>query len=187
MGRTMDQLGRKSTFVIAVLAMIGSHAAHASTQGTLGATSTGSVTINATIASRVQISGLSDVTFNAVDPTVAAASAQNVCVWSNTSTRGYRITASGNGAGSAFTLASGVLPVVPYSVEWAGSSGQASGSALSSGTALTGLTSTATNPTCASGASSSASLIVKMASADLQTMQAGPTYTGTLTLLVAPE
>lgn len=173
--------------IISALAMTMSQTAYGSTQGTLGATSSGSVTINATIASRVQISGLSDVTFNAVDPSIAASSAQNVCVWSNTSTRGYQITASGNGTGSAFTLASGVLPVVPYSVEWAGSSGQASGSALSSGTPLTGLTSTATNPTCASGATSSASLIVKMASADLQTMQAGPTYTGTLTLLVAPQ
>lgn len=161
--------------------------AHASTQGTLGATSSGSVTINATVASRVQISGLGDVTFGAVDPTTPASNNQDVCVWSNTSTRGYRITASGSGTGSAFTLASGVLPVVPYSVEWAGTSGQTGGSALTSGSALTGLTSIATSPTCSSGATPTASLIVKMAAADLGNMQAGPTYTGTLTLLVAPE
>lgn len=180
---------RTKKLLIAVVSVssIWSGTAQASTQGTLGATSSGSVVINASIASRVQISGLSDVNFNAVDPTIAASSAQNVCVWSNTSTRGYRITASGSGTASAFTLSSGVLPVVPYSVEWANSSGQTSGTALTAGTARTGLTSTATNPTCASGVPSSASLIIKMAAADLGNMQAGPSYTGTLTLLVAPE
>lgn len=161
--------------------------ASASTDGTLGATSTGSVNINASIAGRVRITGLSDVTFNNVDPSVDASNAQNVCVWSNTATRGYNITATGSGTGGAFTLASGALPVVPYSVEWAGSSGATSGTALTSGAAQTGLTSSATNPVCASGPTSSASLIVKIGSSDLQAMTAGTTYSGTLTLLVAPE
>jgi hypothetical protein len=161
--------------------------ASAATDGTLGATSTGNVNINATIAGRVRISGLSDVTFNNVDPGVDASNAQNVCVWSNTATRGYNITATGSGASGAFTLASGALPVVPYSVEWASSSGATSGTALTSGSAQTGLTSAAINPTCASGPSSSASLIVKIGSTALQSMTAGTAYSGTLTLLVAPE
>lgn len=177
----------RSLSILTAFAMTMSQTAQAATNGTLGATSQGSVTINASVASRVQISGLADVTFSAVDPATAATNAQNVCVWSNTTTRGYRITATGSGAASAFTLSSGVLPVVPYSVEWAAATGQSSGSTLTAGTALTGLASTATSPTCSSGASSSASLIVKMAAADLSNMQAGPTYSGSLTLLVAPE
>jgi hypothetical protein len=132
------------------------------------------------------LTGLSDVSFTNQDPATPASNAQNVCVWSNTATKGYNVTASGSGAASAFTLASGAA-TVPYSVEWAGSSGQASGTGLTSGSALTGLTSTATSATCASGASSSASLIVKISTASLQTMQAATTYTGTLTLVVAPE
>ncbi len=161
--------------------------ATAATDGTLGATSTGSVNINASIAGRVRISGLSDVTFTNVDPTIDATNAQNVCVWSNTATRGYNITAMGSGAGGAFTLASGALPVVPYTVEWAGNSGATSGNALASGTAYTGLTSAATNPNCSSGPSASASLIVKIGASELQSMTSGTTYSGTLTLLVAPE
>jgi hypothetical protein len=160
--------------------------AMAATQGSLGSTSTGSVSIGASVPNRVQLSGLTDVSFTNQDPASAASNAQNVCVWSNTSTKGYNVTASGSGAGSAFTLANGAL-TVPYSVEWAGSSGQSAGTALASGSALTGLTSTATNATCSAGASSSASLIVKISSANLQTMQAATTYTGTLTLVVAPE
>ena len=70
-----------------------------------------------------------------VDPGIAAASAQNVCVWSNTATRGYNITASGSGAGNAFTLANAAL-TIPYAVEWSDTSGAASGTALTSGTAL---------------------------------------------------
>lgn len=160
--------------------------ASAATQGSLGSTSTGTVTIGASVPNRVQLTGLNDVSFTNQDPTVAASDAQSVCVWSNTSTRGYNITATGDGASNAFTLASGALSV-PYSVEWAGSSGQTSGTALSTGTALTGLTSTATNPTCSAGPSSTASLIVNISTASLQSMQAATSYTGTLTLVVAPE
>ena len=160
--------------------------AGASTQGSLGTTSTGSVSISASVPSRVRISGLADVAFANVDPSVDASNAQSVCVWSNTSTRGYQLTATGSGAGNAFTLANASL-TVPYTVEWSGSSGQTSGTALSSGSALTGLTSAATNANCASGPASSASLIVKIGSASLQTMAASTSYTGTLTLLVAPE
>lgn len=180
---------RSHLFGAGLVAMLGATLAgpaHAATQGSLGSTSTGSVSISASIPSRVRISGLSDVAFTNVDPSIDASDAQNVCVWSNTVTKGYRITATGSGAANAFTLASGGM-TVPYAVEWSGTSGQSSGTALSTGTPLTGLTSTATNSNCASGPASSASLIVKIGSADLQSMAASTSYTGTLTLLVAPE
>lgn len=157
------------------------------TNGSLGATSTGSVTINASVPGRVRISGLTDVTFSDADPSAAASNAQSLCVWSNTSTRGYNITATGSGAASAFTLASGSLPVVPYTVAWASTSGQTSGTALTAGTALTGQKSTAITSDCSAGPSASASLVVSMSSTTLQTMTAGSTYNGTLTLVVAPE
>lgn len=170
-----------------VLAMtLGSVSAHAATQGTLGATSTGSIDISASVANRARITGLSDVAFLNQDPVTAAVSAQNVCVWSNTSTRAYTITASGSGTGSAFTLANGAA-TVPYNVEWNASSGQTSGTALSAGTASSNLVSTATQQLCASGPSSSASLIVRISAADLATMPASTNYTGSLTLLVTPQ
>lgn len=170
----------------AVVAALLQGPAMAATQGSLGTTSTGSISIGASVPNRVQLTGLTDVNFANQDPASNASNSQNLCVWSNTSTKGYNVTASGSGAANAFTLANGAL-TVPYSVEWAGSSNQSSGSALTSGTALTGLTSTATNATCSSGSTSSASLIVRISSANLQNMQAATTYTGTLTLVVAPE
>lgn len=173
--------------VVALMLLSSVEVAHASTQGTLGTTSTGSVNINASVPARVRISGLTDVDLTNSDPSVDAQVAQDVCVYSNTATRGYRITATGSGAANAFTLANGALPVVTYAVEWSGTSGQTTGTALTTGTPLTGLTSSATNSNCASGPASSASLIVKIGAPDLQVMPATTNFTGTLTLVVAPE
>jgi hypothetical protein len=160
--------------------------AFAASQGTLGATSTGSVAISASVPNRARITGLTDVAFTNQDPATLATDAQDVCVWSNTATKAYTITATGSGTASAFTLSNGTT-TVPYTVEWASSSGQTTGTALSTGTASASLTSAATNQNCASGPAASASLIVEIATADLGTMSAGSSYTGTLTLLVTPQ
>ena len=182
----MDNARFRQVILACMMTSLTAGDAVAATQGSLGSTSTGSITIGASVPNKVQLSGLTDVSFTNQDPATPAANAQNVCVWSNTGTKGYNVTATGSGASNAFTLANAAL-TVPYIVEWAGSSGQPSGTSLTSGTALTGLTSTATNATCSSGATSSASLIVRISAANLQTMKAATTYTGTLTLVVAPE
>lgn len=160
--------------------------AGASTQGSLGATSTGSVTITASVANRAQITGLTDVAFTNVDPASAATASQSNCVWSNTATKGYSITATGSGTSGAFTLANGSLSV-PYSVQWSASAGQNSGTALTAGTALAGMTSTAANPTCSTGAATTSSLIISIAASNLQGMTSATSYTGSLTLLVTPQ
>ena len=161
-------------------------ASAAPTQGTLGATSTGSITINVSVPSRVQITGLSDVNFTNVDPAVTATNAQSNCVWSNTATKGYTITASGSGTAGAFTLGSGVLTPVAYTVQWNQSTGQSSGTALTPATASSTFNSTATTPTCLTAPATSSSLVVSIASAQLLNMASLTTYTGTLTLLVSP-
>ena len=157
----------------------------AATQGSIGSTSTGSVAISTTVPGRVQISGLTDIAFGTVDPTVAASSAEDVCVWSNTVGKAYQVTASGSGAASAFTLTDGTNTLA-YDVEWADTSGQSSGTALATGAALASQVSTATNPSCSAGPAATASLIVKLSAANLQSAVAGA-YTGTLTLVVAPQ
>ena len=160
--------------------------AMSATDGALGATSTGTVSISASVPTRARITGLSDVAFTNQDPGTPAASAQDVCVWSNTATKAYTVTASGNGTANAFTLSNG-SSTVPYSVAWASSINQTSGTALATGTASASLTSTATNQTCASGPVASASLIVGISTTDLGTMSAGSNYLGTLTLLITPQ
>jgi spore coat protein U-like protein len=157
------------------------------TQGTLGATSQGVVGISATIPQRVQISGLSDFAFGTLDPATAASTPENVCVWSNTATKSYNITATGSGASSAFTLSNGSTTLA-YGVQWAASSGATSGTPLAVNTASATFASAATTPGCSSGPSSSASLIVGFTTAQLQAATGSATaYTGSLTLLVAPQ
>ncbi len=161
--------------------------AMAASQGSLGATSTGSVTITASVPNRARLTALNDISFSNVDPSADATNSQNVCAWSNTATKGYSITATGSGSGGAFTLASGALTPVPYTVQWNQTSGQSSGTSLTASTALGGLVSTATKPTCNSGPSATASLIVAIGASDLQDMVAATTYTGNLTLLLTPQ
>lgn len=166
-------------------ALNGSEAA-AATQGSLGATSSGSIAITLSVAGRVQISGLGDVVFVAVSPEVAAISAQNVCVWSNTATRGYRVTASGSGAGSAFELAA-TSRAAPYAVAWNDTAGQSAGTPLVAGAMLSGLTSSAASPDCGAGGAGTSTLIVQVEPAALRAALPNTTYTGALNLLVSPE
>ena len=160
--------------------------AHAATQGTLGATSTGTVAISASVPARARITGLEDVAFTDQDPNTAASNTQDVCIWSNTATKNYKVTASGSGAASAFTLANGAL-TVPYSVQWSATTGATSGTALATGTQSANFTSTATQQICSTGVANSAALVVNISTADLGSMQASTSYTGTLTLVVVPQ
>jgi tetrahydromethanopterin S-methyltransferase subunit D len=83
-------------------------------------------------------------------------------------------------------LANGPL-TVPYSVQWSQTSGQSTGTALTAGTALTGLATTAANPTCSTSPSTTSSLVVTISAPSLQSMVSATTYTGSLTLLVTPQ
>lgn len=162
--------------------------AHAAQQGALGATSTGNITITATIPPLVQISNLSDLAFTNLDGKTDARMAENVCVWSNSATRSYTIRASGNGgAGTAFTLASTGVPEIPYSVAWTGTSGAATGTALTATTTSAAFTSSAITPLCVVGATPTATLAVTIPAGSQETMVANANYTGILTLLVTPQ
>ena len=156
-------------------------------QGTLGPTSTGSIDIEASIPGLVQVSSLRDVNFDIVDPSVTATDAQNICVFSNTPTRGYNITATGDGAANAFTLANAAAATIAYSVEFADTTDQTTGDVLAPGTPLTGQTTTAISIACLVVPLAAASLIVSITPEEQQKMVGGQSYTGTLTLLVAPE
>ena len=139
-------------------------------------------------AALVDISKLQDVTFTSLDPTADATRAQSICVFSNSFFGGYNVTARGSGSASAFTLsAGGSIPVLPYAVQWSQSSGATSGTALTPSVPLTGQRSTATLPTCLLGPSTTASLIVILRATNLQAALTGVTYTGTLSLTIAPE
>lgn len=158
--------------------------AHAATQGAVGSTSTGSVSISVTVPNLVRLTNLDDISLGTWSGTGDMSGSDNVCVWSTT--RKYAITATGSGTSGAFTLTNGGASpsTLAYSVEWKDTSGAASGSALTTATALTGQTSNVTSTTCGGG--TNATLLVKILEANLAAAPAA-TYTGTLTLVIAPE
>jgi hypothetical protein len=136
----------------------------------------------------VDISGLQDVSFAGLNPAVDAMRTQNVCVFSSSLTRGYSVTARGSGASSAFTLsAGGALPTLPYTVAWSPSPNSSAGTALAPSVPLTGQTSGAVVPTCVLGLAASATLILVLRAASLQAAASGVTYTGSLSLTIAPQ
>ena len=172
---------------LACLALFASTAsAYAATQGTPGPTSSGTVTINATITPEVSISNLNDITFDttvlrtALNTGQDSVAGDNVCVWSNNPDRSYFITATGDGAANAFTLNDGTR-TIPYSASWATVGGEV---ALTAGQKSSKFTSNATGPNC--GGSVSAAINITLTNAAIAAMEATTTYAGVLTLLVSP-
>lgn len=136
-------------------------------------------------ADKTRLTGLSDVSFGLITSTVDQSVSQSVCAYSSSNTNGYSVTATGSGSGGAFALSSGTAQL-PYDVLWAASSGQTGGTSLVAGTTTVGFTSLASQQTCNSGPSTSASLTLVIRSATLGSALAG-SYSGTLQITIAPE
>lgn len=142
----------------------------------------------ANAATNVRITGLSNVAFGTIaNFTSNLSSSQSICIYSNAKTPKdpYQVTARGSGSGGAFTLASG-SNTLAYQVQWSDTSGQTTGTALTTGVALTNQTTNAAASGCTTGPITTASLIIILPSTEVQAAGAG-SYTGTLTLVIAPN
>lgn len=143
--------------------------------------------VPASAADKARITGLSDVSFGTITSFAAdSVRTQNICVYSKSSPLdNYRITASGSASGGTFALSSG-SNTLPYEVQWSDTSGQTSGAQLSANVPLTGQHSSAEQDDCSKGPATTASLIIVVRSAAVAGAISG-SYTGSLTLVVAPE
>jgi hypothetical protein len=175
----MPQIGK--VLAVAAVASFAASNAFAATPGTLGATSQGTLNITLTIDELVQISALDDIALPNYTGGADITGGGDLCVYSNIG--GYQITATGNGANSAFHLI-GAGATIPYTVEWADSAGALSGEPMTSGTALINQSGTFTTPNC--GGLDNARVMVTVSSTDLAAAPAQD-YAGVLTLLVAPQ
>ena len=101
---------------VAAVATVAASNAFAASDGTLGATSQGSLNITVSINNLVQISHLNDIALGTYTGLGSMTGADDLCVYSNNG--GYDITATGNGASGAFRLI-GASANIPYTVEWA--------------------------------------------------------------------
>jgi len=168
-------------------------ASYAASQGTLGATSTGTVNISVTKTVEAQITDIQDMTlpsWSLGDGDVTLYS--NVCVYSSTGS--YKVTATGSGSGNAFSIASG-SNTIPYTVTW--NNAGAGGGLSNSGTGLTSTVQSTnfgnaatTTADCNGGGptNDTARIILSISNADLTAaMSSSTAYTGTLTMLITPN
>lgn len=177
----------RNKFLAVAMAAVGlavSGVSMAATNGTVGATSTGTVVINATIPKLIRITGLADITMVLPAPvdddlgyTAAATGSSPACVRQNGGTATYGIVATS--ANTAFELTNGTLAPVPYSLTWGGT-------ALAYNAALTAQAPDST--TLGSCADVAGKLEVSIAAADLNDAEGSAVdYTDTVTLVVTPE
>jgi hypothetical protein len=137
-------------------------------------------------AASAQVTQLVDVSFGTITNFSSdITNSQSICVYSTQGSGKYNVTATGSGNGGAFTLSSG-SNTLAYQVQWADSPNQTTGVSLSPGVTQNVLRSSATNAICAVGLSSSASLITILTADAVGSATAGD-YSGTLTLLIAPN
>ncbi len=139
---------------------------------------------------QVRISGLSDVAFGTITNFASDdVSSQSVCVYSKSPPQNhYSVTANGSGSGGTFVLSS-ATGTLAYEVQWNATANETVGTQLLANQALTGQQAVAGGPSaddCSKGPPTTASLIVILRSAAIIAASSGD-YTGTLTLLVAPE
>lgn len=179
-------MGRKHTKqrawrVLCLPLLIAASEAEAARQGSLGPTSAGTISISASIAPHARITAPEDIAF---DGTGKAANrlAQNLCLTSNSLTRSFVVSAIGSGDAGALELFDG-HQTVGYTVEWASREDAIPGE---SGATKRELRAAASKTECDTGRGSTA-LVVAVDPAHFDEVHTGAPFTGTLTLIVAPE
>ena len=179
LGETM-----KASKILGVLALCLLPAnAMAASDGTIGTTSTGTAVISVTIPKLIRARSFSDFNMSASYPGTGDLNANDdLNISTNYATAGYRLTGTGTGASSAFTVTDGTQTIA-YNAYFNDVSGTTGRVALATGTPLTAQTGAAT--TLAS-ATLNANLSIEMLQANLQAVNAGA-YTGTITLVFTPE
>lgn len=146
----------------------------AASQGALGTSSRGSVTITVSVRAPARIAGLGDFRID------GSSSAQNICF--RGAAHRYTLAAQGSGPGGALSLSNGE-DEIPYRVEWLSQAG-ADRVALAHDAAV-GIEAVADAASCGS-APGAGQLRIVLASDDPARLNGAP-YAGALLLTLAPE
>lgn len=156
----------------------------AATDGNLDTISQGTFNVTLTIPGQVRLSGLVDFDFGIYTlNTGALEDNQDLCVWTNTNAGNYQVTASGDGAGSAFTMTNGSNEI-PFEVWWNDVTGTASNEQLTPAVAKVQTGANTQTDDCSVGGDS-ANLQVKISASNLISQPNG-SYSGNVALLIEP-
>ncbi|MFO1073627.1 MAG: hypothetical protein U1E17_13340 [Geminicoccaceae bacterium] len=161
----------------------------AASDGTLGATSTGSSNISLTVAAAVKVSNVSDITLNASSLTGSTLEGTDlICIYSSVgSSHRYKITLSTPTASYKLTNVSDNSLTIPYQVNFRDNDGSGVGSAnwygATQGVAVLNGTQFGGSGSQNCNGGNNASYKVIFQNTDLASASSG-TYDGTLNLLV---
>ena len=140
------------------------------------------LTLTINIDPLIQINNLGNIVFPPYSGTGDLQQTMNFCVYRN-SPGTYQATLNGSGSADAFTLSNGV-DELPYSVTYNDGTGSFN---VTSGTPLANLQNAFTdNPGCNMGATNNASIGILLTEADINSVS-NDSYSGILTIMVAPE
>ena len=168
------------------LALLGGHAYATTTQGALGATSTGTQDVKLLVPDLVQVSNLNELNLGTYSPLIAPATSDDLCVYRRGASAGdyvLTLTSANQGGGTSFQMVSGAN-LLPYTVKYEKIDGSAQVTPAS-GTTISRF-SEANNQSisCTTGTLTN-TIRVSVTQVDADAAKAG-SYMDTLTLLVAP-
>lgn len=175
-GHTGENMRNKILAVaVAAAGVAFSGVSMAATDGTVGATSSGTSVITLTIPSLIKVSGFTDIALGTYNGDGVARSGASAACVSRNSAGNYTVTATSTN--TSFNLKSGALATtIPYSVTWGGA-------ALTYNTALGGQV--ADSSTLAACTPVAGKLGVSVPAAGMDAALPG-SYTDTVTITVAP-
>jgi hypothetical protein len=178
-------LSRLASATVLSLSVLAFDSASAATQGNIGNTSTGALSISLSVPKLARISKLDDITLGLWSGSGdLSGSDSSICVWTNSGV--YSVTAkTENNSGNKFNLRSQEGKLIPYQVQWAQSGNQTSGQQMTPDSPLTGQNTNAESSDCSQGPEATAGLFVKVSEATLSVAGDG-SYTDALTLVIAP-
>lgn len=179
----MFKLFIKVSYLTLLCLTLGS-TAFAATQGTLGETSTGSSDLSIEIPEFVRISDVGDLAFGSYGGSGDVNGNDDLCIYRNNPAATYFVTASGDGAASAFSMTDGTNTIAynVYFNDASGTTGEALLTTNSKSTQQSGANTSALD--C--GGSNNANFHVEILEANLMSAAAG-SYNGTLTMVAEPN
>ena len=181
-------MSRKTTWALFLGALI-PNILFAASDGSLGASSTGSATISITLPTKVVVSDVDDLAFGTWDASSATMTqADEVCIFTSNPSGQYRVTLSGDGTGSSFETTDGNSNTLPYKAYWTDTTVTTDLVELSAGVTATGRSNACTaSTTCKGGCGNTNALFqVEFTEANLSAVRSG-VYAGTLSITVEPE
>lgn len=161
--------------------VISSATANAATDGAIGGNSTGTTDVSITVPKLIRARSFADYTTGTY-PGAGDINQNDDLNISKNYTGTYRVTPSGSGAGGAFTITNGAQTIA-YSAFYNDTTGITGRVALTNGVALTAQ---ANSTTTLATTTLNANLSISILAANLLAASAG-TYTGTISLVFAPE